>query len=67
MTGGSHGSNGSRSSEHSNVASATLASKSIVAVVLRVSPPVAGSCGVSGGVKPGPSVNLVATPSTFQV
>jgi hypothetical protein len=39
----------------------------MVAVVLRVSPPVAGSSGVSGGVKPGPSVNVVATPSRFQV
>ena len=54
-----HGSNGSRSSEHSNVASATLVSKSIVACELWTSPPVAGSPSVPG-VKPGPAVKLVA-------
>ena len=36
MTGGTQGTNGSRSSEHSNVASATLDSKSMIAVVLAV-------------------------------
>ena len=71
-TGGMHGSNGSRSSEHSYVGSAVLASKSMIAVVLRVSPPVAGSSGVSGGVKPvdsgcGPGRNFVAMPSRFHV
>jgi hypothetical protein len=50
VTGGVHGTKASRSSEHSYVASATLAWKSMTAVVLWVSPPMAGSSGVSGGV-----------------
>ena len=59
--------NGARSSEHSNVASATLAMKSIVAVFSNTSPPVAGSPGASGGVQPGPAVTDVTTPRMFQV
>ena len=66
MTGDVHGSNGSRSSEHSNVASATLDSKWIVASELWTSPPVAGSPSVPG-VKPGPAVNVVTTPSSRHV
>ena len=66
MTGEVHGSNGSRSSEHSNVASATLDSKWIVASELWTSPPVAGSPSVPG-VKPGPAVKIVATPSSRHV
>ena len=58
--------NGSRSSEQSNVASATLAPNSIVASALRVSPPVAGSP-PDAGVKPGPEVKDVRTPSRLQV
>jgi len=54
-----HGVNGSRSSEHSKVASATLASNSIVPEELCDSPPVAGSPWVPG-VKPGPAVKWVA-------
>ena len=50
VTGGVHGTNGSRSSEQTYVASATFASKSMIAVVCVVSLPVAGSSGVSGGV-----------------
>jgi hypothetical protein len=66
VTGGVHGSNGSRSSEHRYVASATLARKSIVAVFSCTSPPVAGSPSVPG-VKPGPERNSVTTPSRRQV
>ena len=65
MTGELHGSNGSRSSEHSKVASATLDSNSIVASELWTSPPVAGSPSVPG-VKPGPAVKLVTMPSSRQ-
>src|ERR687895_777321 len=72
LTGGVHGRNGSRSSEQTYVASATFASKSMIAVVDSVSLPVAGSSGVSGGVKPvdsgfGPGRKTVCTPSSVQV
>jgi hypothetical protein len=72
VTGGVHGSNGPRSSEHSYVAASMFAWKSITAVVLSVSPPVASSSGFSGGVKPvdsgcGPGRNSVTMPSSFHV
>jgi hypothetical protein len=66
VTGGVHGSNGSRSIEHSYVASATLAMKSIVAVELATSPPLAGSPPWAG-MKPGPDTNCVTMPFSLQV
>ena len=57
---------GSRSSEHSKVASATFDSNAIVADELWTSPPLAGSPPVPG-VKPGPAVKTVATPSSRHV
>ena len=62
-----HGSNGPRSSEHSKSAPSTFASKSMTAVLLVLGPPSGGSNGVSGGVKPGPEVNMVMIPSSRQV
>ena len=65
MTGEVQGTNGPRSSEQMKVASATLASNVITAVVDVVSPPSAGSPGVSGAVNAGPSVIVVMMPPTI--
>jgi hypothetical protein len=65
VTGDSQGVNGAMSSEHSNAASLTFATKSNVAVVLSVSPPLGGSP-ASPGSNAGPERIVVSRPVILQ-